>query len=241
LMRAGVLQLARWGLLDAIRAAGTPRIDLTTFHYGDRAVEIRIKPRDGVDALYAPRRTLLDPLLADAARASGAEVAYRVRLNELQLDGRGRVTGAVLESGGRARSIAAGIVIGADGANSTVAKRTGAETYCVGANRSATIYTTAKHWCSWRWPGGGSWRNCGSILRPASKRSCAKPPRLWQRPSARRLSRDTTDLPVAADFSDARGARAGRLWEMPATSRIPSRRTASPMRCATPKVSRGRS
>ena len=140
LMRAGVLQLARWGLLDAIRAAGTPRIDLTTFHYGDRAVEIRIKSRDGVDALYAPRRTLLDPLLADAARASGAEVAYRVRLNELQHDGRGRVTGAVLESGGRARSIAAGIVIGADGANSTVAKRTGAETYCVGANRSATIY-----------------------------------------------------------------------------------------------------
>jgi len=99
LMRAGVLQLARWGLLDAIRAAGTPRIDLTTFHYGDRAVEIPIKPRDGVDALYAPRRTLLDPLLADAARASGADIAYRVRLNELQHDGRGRVTGAALESG----------------------------------------------------------------------------------------------------------------------------------------------
>ena len=91
--------------------------------------------------MYAPRRTLLDPLLADAARASGAEIAYRVRLNGLQHDGRGRVTGAVLESGGRARSISAGIVIGADGANSTVAKRAGAETYWVGANRSATIYT----------------------------------------------------------------------------------------------------
>src|SRR5262245_12043439 len=57
LMRGGVLQLARWGLLDAIRAAGTPRIDLTTFHYGDGAVEIPIKPRGGVDALYAPRRS----------------------------------------------------------------------------------------------------------------------------------------------------------------------------------------
>src|SRR5262249_33160168 len=73
LMRAGVLQLSRWGLLDAIETAGTPRIEATTFHYGDRAVEIRIKPRDGVDALYAPRRTLLDPLLADAARSAGAE------------------------------------------------------------------------------------------------------------------------------------------------------------------------
>jgi 2-polyprenyl-6-methoxyphenol hydroxylase-like FAD-dependent oxidoreductase len=32
LMRAGVLQLSRWGLLDAIKAAGTPRIETTTFH-----------------------------------------------------------------------------------------------------------------------------------------------------------------------------------------------------------------
>src|SRR5262249_15078241 len=80
LMRYVVLQVSRWGLIDAIEASGTPRIETTTFHYGEEAVEIRIKPRDGVDALYAPRRTLLDPLLADAARASGAEVAYRVRL-----------------------------------------------------------------------------------------------------------------------------------------------------------------
>ena len=37
LMRAGVLQLSRWGLLDAIQNAGTPRIDITTFHYGSDA------------------------------------------------------------------------------------------------------------------------------------------------------------------------------------------------------------
>src|SRR5262252_9707364 len=75
LMRAGVLQLSRWGLLDAIKAAGTPRIETTTFHYGGEPLQIRIKPRGEVDALYAPRRTLLDPLLADAAAASGAHVA----------------------------------------------------------------------------------------------------------------------------------------------------------------------
>src|SRR5215218_247770 len=62
LMRCGVLQLSRWGLLDELRAAGTPRIETTTFHYGADAIQVRIKPRDGVDALYAPRRTLLDPL-----------------------------------------------------------------------------------------------------------------------------------------------------------------------------------
>ena len=32
LMRAGVLQLDRWGLLDRITAAGTPAVTGTTFH-----------------------------------------------------------------------------------------------------------------------------------------------------------------------------------------------------------------
>ena len=56
----GVLQLQRWGLLDARRAAGTPPIRRTTFHYGEDAVAVRSSERDGVDALYAPRRTVLD-------------------------------------------------------------------------------------------------------------------------------------------------------------------------------------
>ena len=160
LMRTGVLQLSRWGLLDAIKAVGTPRIETTTFHYGDERVEIRIKSRDGVDGLYAPRRTLLDPLLADTARASGADVAYRVRLNDLRRDANGRVTGVVVESGGLARSIAAATVIGADGVNSTVAKRVGAEPYLVGAHAGGVIYTLASHLemdgYHWHWAQGGS-------------------------------------------------------------------------------------
>ncbi|MCH8254322.1 MAG: FAD-dependent monooxygenase, partial [Gemmatimonadetes bacterium] len=73
LMRGGVLQLHRWGLLDAIRAAGTPAIPKTSFHYGEETIEVSIKERDGVDALYAPRRTVLDAVLVDAAVAAGAE------------------------------------------------------------------------------------------------------------------------------------------------------------------------
>ena len=38
LMRGGVLQLQRWGLLDAVVAAGTPPVRRTVFHYGDEAV-----------------------------------------------------------------------------------------------------------------------------------------------------------------------------------------------------------
>lgn len=144
LMRAGVLQLSRWGLLDAITAAGTPRIETTTFHYGDEAIEIKIKPRDGVDALYAPRRTVLDPLLADAAQASGADVAYRVRVKELQHDAHGRVNGVVAESAGVERRIAATMVIGADGVSSTVAKRVGAQPYHFGRHMSGVIYSRVR-------------------------------------------------------------------------------------------------
>ena len=62
LMRAGVLQLHRWGLLEAIVAAGTPPVRSVVFDYPDeRAWFVAIKPSPGVDALYAPRRTVLDP------------------------------------------------------------------------------------------------------------------------------------------------------------------------------------
>jgi len=143
MMRAGVLQLSRWGLLDALRAAGTPRIESTTFHYGAEQVEIRIKPRDGVDGLYAPRRTVLDPLLADAAASAGAHVAYRVRLKELVRDDRGRINGVLVESGGVTRQIGASIVIGADGVNSTVASQVGVQPYHVGQHKGGVIYTRA--------------------------------------------------------------------------------------------------
>jgi flavin-dependent dehydrogenase len=141
LMRGGVLQLSRWGLLDAITHAGTPRIESTTFHYGDEAIRIQIKSREGVDALYAPRRTVLDPLLADAAHASGAEAVYHVRVKELLREADGRVGGVVIESGGVQRPIAAQMVIGGDGVNSIVAARVGASPYRVGQHVGAVIYT----------------------------------------------------------------------------------------------------
>src|SRR5687767_11449454 len=52
LMRGGVVQLHRWGLLDAVVAAGTPAVRRTTFTYADGDdVTITIKPSHGVDAL----------------------------------------------------------------------------------------------------------------------------------------------------------------------------------------------
>lgn len=141
LMRGGVGQLARWGLLDGVRRAGTPKIETTTFHYDREAVEIRIKPRDGADALYAPRRTVLDPLLADAAAAAGAHVIWRTRLRELLRDERGRVTGVSLEANGVERDVEANLIVGADGLHSTVAARLGAEPYRRGAHIGSVIFT----------------------------------------------------------------------------------------------------
>lgn len=51
----------------SIAAAGTPPIGRTTLHYGAEAIPVDLRSGDGVDALYAPRRTLLDSVLVDAA------------------------------------------------------------------------------------------------------------------------------------------------------------------------------
>jgi len=51
ILRAGVLQLSRWGLLDRVVAAGTPPVRRTTFHLADGDIPITIKPAAGVDAL----------------------------------------------------------------------------------------------------------------------------------------------------------------------------------------------
>src|SRR5512143_2963024 len=95
LMRGGVLQLHRWGLLPEI-AAVTPVIRSATFHYADETIAVPIKPRDGVDGLFAPRRTVLDVALVGAARAAGAETAFGASAVELVRDGHSRVRGVVL-------------------------------------------------------------------------------------------------------------------------------------------------
>jgi len=142
LMRAGVLQLHRWGILDDLITAGTPAVRTTSFHYGDDVVEIEIKPRGGVDALYAPRRTVIDRLLVDAARKSGAEVVHQVRLVELLRSADNRVSGVVMRGAdGRVHEVGAGLVVGADGMRSTVADLVSAETHRVGAHATAVIFS----------------------------------------------------------------------------------------------------
>ncbi|MFV1987930.1 MAG: NAD(P)/FAD-dependent oxidoreductase [Gemmatimonadota bacterium] len=142
LMRGAVLQLHRWGLLDAVRAAGAPPIGTTTFHYGDESVEVTIKSRDGVDALYAPRRTVLDPIVVDAARVAGAEVVYGQSIVDLVRDDDGRVSGAKIAGPDRqVTEVSADLVIGADGASSKVARLLGLEADYLVPDAACIIYS----------------------------------------------------------------------------------------------------
>src|SRR5689334_8424691 len=117
IMRAGVLQLDRWGLLQRLLSQRTPPIGTTTFHYGPTPVRVAIKPEHGVHHLYAPRRTVLDRMLVEAAQAAGAEVRHGVALSALQFESSGRVIGALLRDGISENAVTADLVIGADGRN----------------------------------------------------------------------------------------------------------------------------
>lgn len=141
LMRGAVLQLHRWGLLDAIRTSGATPIRTTTFHYGDETIEVVIKARDGVDALYAPRRTVLDPVLVDAAREAGAEVVYGQSVVGLIRDDHGRVRGAKLSGSDReVTEVSADLVIGADGMRSRVARILEAKAEYTAPDAACSIY-----------------------------------------------------------------------------------------------------
>ena len=138
LMRGGVLQLARWGLLDRVVAAGTPPVRTTVYRYGGERRVIAIRPAHGIDALYAPRRTVLDPLLAEAAAEAGADVRFGARVSSLVWE-RGRVVGVRI-AGASSQELRARFVVGADGIRSIVARQAGAAVTHQARSFSAVTY-----------------------------------------------------------------------------------------------------
>jgi 2-polyprenyl-6-methoxyphenol hydroxylase-like FAD-dependent oxidoreductase len=141
LMRGGVVQLHRWGLLDAVVASGTPAIRATQFTYGDDTETVDIRAGDGISALRAPRRTLLDALLLNAARAAGADIRSPARVTSLLTDA-GRVRGVegIGRGTGASFQATATITIGADGRGSMVAETVDAEFLRRGTASGAIIY-----------------------------------------------------------------------------------------------------
>ena len=118
----GVAALRRWGVLDEVVASGCPPIETYALDFGPLTIAGTPRPHDGFSTAFAPRRTVLDKVLVDAAAAAGAEVRERFTVEEVVIEdgavvgirGHGPTGGTVTE---RAR-----VVIGADGRNSHVAR-----------------------------------------------------------------------------------------------------------------------
>ncbi len=125
----GIARLERWGLLDRIVAAGTPATRRVRFDAGPVVLSGSYGAFEGIDALYSPRRSLLDSLLVEAAREAGAEVREQFVVQEiLAVDG--RVTGIRgRDAQGASVVEKAALVVGADGRHSPLAKAVGAERY----------------------------------------------------------------------------------------------------------------
>jgi flavin-dependent dehydrogenase len=125
--RSGVVQLHRWGLLDQVLESGAPAIRQVTFHAAGESVTRQIKDKAGVDLLVAPRRYVLDTILASAAGRAGADVRLGVTVTGVQRDGRGRVVGVSgHDRAGAQVELGARWVVGADGLGSRVARSVGA-------------------------------------------------------------------------------------------------------------------
>jgi 2-polyprenyl-6-methoxyphenol hydroxylase-like FAD-dependent oxidoreductase len=141
LMRGGVFLLSRWGMLDRVVEAGTPPIRRTRFDYGADSETVIIKPSAGVEALYAPRRTVLDRVLVEAAMAAGVEIRYGAFITGLLRGASGEVVGVNgSDRDGTDFTARAQLTVGADGIRSVVAREAGAATVREGTGASAVIY-----------------------------------------------------------------------------------------------------
>jgi len=126
--RTGVVQLSRWGLLQAVLDSGAPAIREVTFTVEGESSTRTIKDKSGVDLLVAPRRHILDAIVAEAAAAAGAALRLGTTVEGVRFDDAGRATGVHgRDVAGKPWEADARFVVGADGLRSRVARDVGAE------------------------------------------------------------------------------------------------------------------
>ncbi|WKX71562.1 NAD(P)/FAD-dependent oxidoreductase [Streptomyces sp. XD-27] len=137
----GVALLGRWGLLDELRAAGCRPID----HQSYEAPGVRLDgfslPVDGYRTTYAPRRYVLDPILAGGAVAAGVDFRDGCAVTDLVFED-DRVVGVRYTTpGGAEATERARLVVGADGMRSLVARKTGAQNVIEHPRLTCTYYS----------------------------------------------------------------------------------------------------
>jgi flavin-dependent dehydrogenase len=125
----GVRYLHRWGLLQRVAASNCPPFRRWMTDYGDFALVGHPPADDGIPGEYAPRRYVLDSILAQAAVEAGAELRAGCPVEGVIQDD-GRVTGIYYRTPGGASAWAfARVVVGADGKHSLIARAVGAPSY----------------------------------------------------------------------------------------------------------------
>lgn len=139
-----VERLAKWGLLDEVLRSDLPALRKVIMGVDDLAVNLH--PDSNPYPVIAPRRSVLDTILVDAARDAGAEVREGFSVQSLLCED-GRIAGIV----GRTRSGAevierARIVIGADGRNSFVARQVESEKCNERPVRAVAYFAYYKDW-----------------------------------------------------------------------------------------------
>ena len=135
-----MVQLTRWGLVEALHASGAPRVTSVEIHTGTEVVARTFKDRHGVDHLLAPRRTVLDALLQDAARRAGARVETGVSVDGVLRHPSGRVVGVRAHDAHGGIRVLARHVVGADGLGSRVAREVGATMTLQRPTSGAALY-----------------------------------------------------------------------------------------------------
>ena len=124
----GVAALQRWGLLERLTATDCPSIDTYAFDFGPFTIS-GTPGTEEAPVAYAPRRTVLDKLLVDAASEAGAEVREGFTVTDVVVQD-GRVSGVRGHTKhGQTLTEHARVVVGADGRHSRVARGVGPEQY----------------------------------------------------------------------------------------------------------------
>ncbi|RDI64984.1 NAD(P)/FAD-dependent oxidoreductase [Nocardia pseudobrasiliensis] len=141
LHQPAVALLDQWQVLAEIKATGCSPIKGTRYTTGGLTLEGCSWPAAGHRITYAPRRYLLDSILADAAVAAGVEFRDNCAVRGVVFDDE-RVVGVRVNGGASGEIVErATLVVGADGMRSTVAAAVGAPMVREDSTASCAYYS----------------------------------------------------------------------------------------------------
>lgn len=119
----GLVLLQQWGVLPELLRTDCPANEKIVYHVENRIRIVGTVPRlPGIDGIYAPRRHVLDTVLAEAATSAGADFAQQTTVTDVVFEADRAVGVRYRTRGGVERTVRAHLVVGADGKHSRVAR-----------------------------------------------------------------------------------------------------------------------